>query len=192
MGDVLLQVLFHAVIARQAGAFDIDDVAEVMRQKLVRRHPHVFGDVEVGSAAEVKSNWDRIKEEERGTAQESTLDGVPSGVPALQRASKIQNRAAKVGFDWEEAAQVVPKVREELGELEEVLGDAERGREELGDVLFSVVNLARHLGLDAEIALGQATDRFEARFRRMETDGPLDGLDLDGLNERWDRAKLKD
>ena len=189
LGDVLLQVLFHAVIARQAGAFDIDDVAEVMRQKLVRRHPHVFGDVEVGSAGEVKSNWDRIKEEERGVATESALDGVPSGVPALQRASKIQNRAAKVGFDWEEAAQVLPKVREELGELEEVLGDPAYAREELGDVLFSVVNLARHLGLDPEIALGQATDRFEARFRRMETEGSLDGLDLDGLNERWDRAK---
>ena len=192
LGDVLLQVLFHAVIARQAGAFDIDDVAEVMRQKLVRRHPHVFGDVEVGSAAEVKSNWDRIKEEERGSANESALDGVTSGVPALQRASKIQNRAAKVGFDWDEAAQVLPKVREELDELEEVLGDPERAPEELGDVLFSVVNLARHLGLDPEIALGQATDRFEARFRRMEAEGPLDSLDLDRLNERWDRAKEVD
>jgi tetrapyrrole methylase family protein/MazG family protein len=189
LGDVLLQVLFHAVIARQAGAFDIDDVAEVMRQKLVRRHPHVFGDVEVGSAEEVKSNWDRIKEEERGSASESALDRVTSGVPALHRASKIQNRAAKVGFDWEEATQVIPKVREELGELEEVLTDPARAQQELGDVLFSVVNLARHLGLDPEIALGQATDRFEARFRRMETEGPLDGLDLDGLNQRWDRAK---
>ncbi|MEX1125727.1 MAG: nucleoside triphosphate pyrophosphohydrolase [Acidimicrobiia bacterium] len=189
LGDVLLQVLFHAVIARQAGAFDIDDVAEVMRQKLVRRHPHVFGEVVVGSAEEVKSNWDRIKEEERGAAAESALDGVPSGVPALHRASKIQNRAAKVGFDWEEAAQVLPKVREELGELEEVLTDPVHARQELGDVLFSVVNLARHLGLDPEIALGQATDRFEARFRRMESEGPLDALDLDGLNARWDRAK---
>jgi tetrapyrrole methylase family protein/MazG family protein len=189
LGDVLLQVLFHAVIARQAGAFDIDDVAEVMRRKLVRRHPHVFGDVKVRSAEEVKSNWDRIKQEERGSASESALDGVASGVPALHRASKIQNRAAKVGFDWEEATQVVPKVREELGELEEVLTDASLAQQELGDVLFSVVNLARHLGLDPEIALGQATDRFEARFRRMEAEGPLDGLDLDGLNERWDRAK---
>lgn len=191
LGDVLLQVLFHAVIARQAGAFDIDDVAEVMRQKLVRRHPHVFGEVEVESAQEVKSNWDRIKETERGSATESALDGVPSGVPALHRASKIQNRAAKVGFDWEEAAQVLPRVREELGELEAVLTDPAHAREELGDVLFSVVNLARHLGLDPEIALGQATDRFEARFRRMESEGPLDGLDLEGLNQRWDRAKEK-
>jgi MazG family protein len=189
LGDVLLQVLFHAVIARQAGAFDIDDVAEVMRQKLVRRHPHVFGDVEANSAEEVKVNWDRIKETERGSAAESALDGVASGVPALHRASKIQNRAAKVGFDWEQAAQVLPKVREELEELEEVLSDPVRAQQELGDVLFSVVNLARHLGLDPEIALGQATDRFEARFRRMEAEGPLEGLDLEGLNQRWDRAK---
>jgi tetrapyrrole methylase family protein/MazG family protein len=189
LGDVLLQVLFHAAIARQAGAFDIDDVAEVMRQKLVRRHPHVFGDVEVSSAAEVKSNWDRIKEEERGGARASGLDGVSSGIPALQRASKVQNKAAKVGFDWEAAAQVLPQVREELDELEAVLEDTEQAGSELGDVLFSVVNLARHLGLDPEIALRQATDRFEARFRRMESEGALDGLDLDALNERWDRAK---
>ncbi len=189
LGDVLLQVLFHAAIARQAGAFDVDDVAEVMRQKLVRRHPHVFGDVEVGSAAEVKSNWDRIKEEERGGASESALDGVPVGAPALQRASKVQNRAAKVGFDWEQAAQVLPKVREELDELEAVLDDREQAGSELGDVLFSVVNLARHLGLDPEIALRQATERFETRFRRMEAEGSLHGLDLDGLNQRWDRAK---
>lgn len=189
LGDVLLQVLFHAAIARQVGAFDIDDVAEVMRQKLVRRHPHVFGDVEVASAAEVKSNWDRIKEEERGEVAESALDGVSQGIPALQRASKVQNRAAKMGFDWEEAAQVVPKVREEIDELEAVLDDPDLAASELGDVMFAVVNLARHLGLDPEIALRQATDRFEARFRRMESEGTLDGLDLDGLNERWDRAK---
>ena len=189
LGDVLLQVLFHAVIAREAGVFDIDDVAEVMRQKLVRRHPHVLGEVEAGSAEEVKSNWDLIKEQERGSASGSALDGVPSGVPALHRAAKIQNRAAKVGFDWEKAAEVVPKVREELAELEEVLTDPARAGQELGDVLFSVVNLARHLSLDPEIALGQATDRFEQRFRRMESEGPLQGLDLDGLNERWGRAK---
>ncbi len=189
LGDVLLQVLFHAAIARQTGAFDIDDVGEVMRQKLVRRHPHVFGDVEVSSASEVKSNWDRIKEEERGAPPESALDGVSEGIPALQRASKIQNRAAKLGFDWEEAAQVVPKVREEVDELEAVLDDPGLAGSELGDVMFAVVNLARHLGLDPEIALRQATDRFEIRFRRMESEGALEGLDLDGLNERWERAK---
>jgi ATP diphosphatase len=104
----------------------------------------------------------------------------------------MQNRAAKVGFDWEEAAEVLPQVREELAELEAVLGDPGQASAELGDVLFSVVNLARHLGLDPEISLRQATDRFETRFRRMESHGALDGLDLDGLNERWDQAKREE
>lgn len=189
LGDVLLSVLFHAAIAQQNGVFDIDDVAEVMRQKLVRRHPHVFADVEVGSAAEVKSNWDQIKDEERGDTRDSHMDGVPPGMPALHRASKVQNRAAKVGFDWAEAQEVLPKVREEIDELEEVLSDPERAEAELGDVMFSVVNLARHLGIDSEIALRKAIDRFETRFRSMEDMGPVDGLTLDELNLRWEQSK---
>ncbi len=190
LGDVLLQVLFHSVIARQAGIFDIDDVAEVMRQKLVRRHPHVFGDVDADTPEMVKTNWDQIKREERGDDDdESALDGVPSGMPALHRASKIQNRAAKVGFDWDEAAQVLPIVQGELDELAAAMngdGDIEA---ELGDVMFSIVNLSRHLGLDAELALRSSTGRFEQRFRRMEDDGPLEGLDLLELERRWDTAK---
>lgn len=189
LGDVLLQVLFHEAIARQAGGFNIDSVAEVLRQKLVRRHPHVFGDIDVADATDVKSNWDRIKEEENGGPSASALDGVPEGMPALHRSAKIQNRAAKVGFDWDAASQVVPKVREEIGELEAALdgnGDVEA---ELGDVLFSVVNLARHLGVDPELSLRRATNTFEERFRRMEADGPLDGLDLEQLNRRWESAK---
>jgi tetrapyrrole methylase family protein/MazG family protein len=189
LGDVLLSVLFHAAIARQNGVFDIDDVAEVMRQKLVRRHPHVFGDVDVDSAADVKRNWDQIKDDERGARRESLMDGVPPGMPALQRASKVQNRAAKTGFDWDRAAAVVPKVREELDELDAVLDDPMRAESELGDVLFSVVNLARHLGVDGEVALRGAIERFETRFRQMEAAGPLDGLSLDELNERWEEAK---
>lgn len=190
LGDVLLQVLFHSVIAREAGVFDIDDVAEVMRRKLVRRHPHVFGDVEATTAAEVKANWDRIKEQEGGdTAEMSALDGVPSGMPGLHRASKMQNRAAKVGFDWEEASQVLPKVNEEIDELIAAMAGDGDPEAEIGDVLFTVVNLARHLDLDAEVALRGATDRFEERFRRMEAAGPLDGLDLDALNARWEQAK---
>lgn len=191
LGDVLLQVLFHAAIARQAGAFDIDDAAEVLRQKLVRRHPHVFGDVEVSSPEEVKANWDRIKEEERGSESTSALEGVPPGMPALHRAAKIQNRAAKVGFDWDEAGQVLPKVHEELDELAAAMAGDGDIESELGDVLFSVVNLARHLGLDPEVSLRGAIARFESRFREMETDGPLEGLDLDGLNRRWDEAKRR-
>jgi MazG family protein len=189
LGDVLLSVLFHAAIARENGAFDIDDAAEVMRQKLVRRHPHVFGDVDVASAADVKRNWDEIKDVERGEARQSSMDGVPTGMPAIHRASKIQNRAAKVGFDWSEAAEVIPKVREELDELEVVLDDHDRAESELGDVLFSVINLARHLGLDGEVALRRAIDRFETRFRSMEEMGSMDGLTLDQLNNRWEQAK---
>jgi tetrapyrrole methylase family protein/MazG family protein len=190
LGDVLLQVLFHAAIARQAGAFDIDDVAEVLRRKLVRRHPHVFGDAEAGSAADVKERWDRIKREERGgEPSDSALEGVPTGMPGLHRASKVQNRAAKVGFDWSEASQVIPKVREELDELEAVLDDPDRAESELGDVLFSVINLARHLGLDGEVALRKAIDRFETRFRLMEGAGPMEGVSLEELNRRWEQAK---
>jgi MazG family protein len=189
LGDVLLSVLFHAAIARQNGVFDIDDVAEVMRQKLVRRHPHVFGDIDAETAADVKRNWDQIKDDERGARRDSLMDGVPPGMPALQRASKIQNRAAKAGFDWDEAAAVLPKVREEVDELEAVLDDPTRAESELGDVLFSVVNLARHLGVDGEVALRGAIERFETRFRQMEAAGPLDGLSLGDLNERWEEAK---
>ncbi len=189
LGDVLLSVLFHAAIARENGAFDIDDVAEVMRQKLVRRHPHVFGEVDVDSAADVKRNWDQIKDEERGSGRESQMDGVPSALPAIQRASKIQNRAAKVGFDWSTASDVVPKIREELDELDAVLADPREAESELGDVLFSVINLARHLGIDGELALRGAVDRFETRFRSMESAGSLDGLTLDELDRRWEQAK---
>lgn len=189
LGDVLLQVLFHEAIAREAGAFDIDGVAEVLRQKLVRRHPHVFGDVEVADAGEVKENWDRIKREESGGVPGSALAGVPEGMPALQRASKVQNRAAKVGFDWEKASQVVLKVREEVDELETAIAGHGDVAAELGDLLFSVVNLARHLGLDPEVSLRRATAKFEDRFHRMEGAGPLEGLGIDELNRRWDSVK---
>ena len=196
LGDVLLSVLFHSAIAREAGVFDVDDVAEVLRRKLVRRHPHVFGDVRVASAAEVKTNWDRIKANEaQGVGHDpddgstSALDGVPPGMPAMQRASKLQNRAAKVGFDWEDATGVMAKVREELEELADALGEAGDMPAELGDLLFSVMNLARHVDVDPELALIGAIHRFEARFRSMEAEGPLDGLSLAELDERWERAK---
>ena len=188
LGDVLLQVLFHAAIASESGAFDIDDVAEVMRRKLVRRHPHVFGNVEATSPEEVKANWDRIKEAERGESLASALDGVPAGMPALHRAPKVQNRAAKVGFDWEEASQVVVRIREEIDELEAALGDRDLVASELGDLLFSVVNLARQLEVDSELALVGAINRFEGRFRRMEQEGSLTGLTLAELKDRWDHA----
>ena len=189
LGDVLLQVLFHEAIGRQGGYLDIDSVAEVMRQKLVRRHPHVFGDVVADTPEEVKANWDRIKAGEQGGSAGSALDGVPEGMPALHRSAKIQNRAAKVGFDWDEASQVLPKIHEELEELEVEIrsnGDVEG---EFGDVVFSMVNLARHLGVDVELALRSSTRRFEERFRIMEADGPLEGLGIEELDRRWEQAK---
>ena len=189
LGDVLLQVLFHSNIARQDGAFDIEDVAEILRQKLVRRHPHVFGDVEVEDAEEVKANWEQIKETERGAARRSILDGVPLGLPALERAAKVQRRAADVGFDWPRAAPVLDKLSEEVEELREAIEEVNRVPEELGDVLFTVVNLARHLNVDPEIALRGAIERFTSRFGAMETMGSLDGLSLAELDERWERAK---
>lgn len=188
LGDVLLQILFHTVIAAERGAFDVDDVGERLRRKLVRRHPHVFGDVEVADAAEVKRNWDRIKAEEKGEA-DSLLDGVPRGMPALSRAVEIQQRAAKVGFDWPDSGGVVEKIREELEELTRELDRPQRAAEELGDLLFSVVNLARRLGADPEVVLRRATERFERRFREMERMGPMEGVGLEELDRRWEAVK---
>ena len=190
LGDVLLQVLFHAVMAREAGIFDIEDVAEGLRRKLVRRHPHVFSDVKVDSAEQVKANWEQIKKQEKPSgADQSLLDGVPVSMPALARAAKIQRRAAQVGFDWSDVHPVVEKVAEELEELREVLSDPPAARREFGDLLFACVNLARHLQVDPETTLRRAVARFCERFRNMEGEGPLEGLNVDQLEERWERAK---
>ncbi len=190
LGDVLLQVLFHTVIARERAVFDIEDVAENLRRKLVRRHPHVFGDVEVSSAAEVKANWDAIKARERGDEEpRSLLADIPVSMPALGRAAKVGRRAAKVGFDWPDVGGVVDKVAEELAEVTGVLDEPERVVDEVGDLLFAVVNLARHVGVEPEAALRRATDRFIRRFQAMERQGPLDGLDLVELERRWQAAK---
>jgi tetrapyrrole methylase family protein/MazG family protein len=189
LGDVLLQVLFHAAIAAEAGAFDIDDVGQRLRHKLVRRHPHVFGDVEVADASAVRRNWDEIKKAEKPGDATSLLDSVPGRLPALARAGESQRRAATVGFDWSEAGPVLAKIREELDELEAELLDSSRAEAELGDVLFSVVNLARHLGIEPELALRRSSHRFEERFRAMEAMGPLEGLSLEELDARWESAK---
>ncbi len=189
LGDVLLQVLFHSNISRQAAGFDIEDVAENLRQKLVRRHPHVFGEVEVADADEVKANWEQIKDTERGLTRESVLDGIPAGMPGLERAAKLQRRAADVGFDWPDVPPVLDKLLEEVEELRGALDEGMRVQEELGDILFTVVNLARHLKVEPELALRGAIDRFISRFRAMEAMGPLDGLGLAELDERWNRAK---
>ncbi len=160
VGDVLLQVLFQSAIGADSGSFDIDDVAEVLRQKLVRRHPHVFGDVEVADAAEVKSNWDRIKEEEKGGGTRSALDGVPPGMPALHRAAKVQNRVSKSGREVE--VRGLDQVASELSTLEN--GTAGDGEEIVGQALFAIVDYTRRVGIDPEIALRRAIERFEADF----------------------------
>lgn len=186
LGDMLLQVVFHSNLAAEAGAFDIDEVAETLRRKLVRRHPHVFGDVSVADAGEVEVNWERLKQAEK--ERSSLMDDVPASLPALARAAKLQRRAASVGFDWQQAEPVLGKLREEVEELERAAGGVELAHE-LGDVLFTVVNLARHLNLDPETALRQAADRFADRFRRMEAAGTLDGLSPEELEDRWRAAK---
>ena len=189
LGDVLLQVIFHANLASEVGAFDFEDVAETSRRKLVRRHPHVFGDVEVTDADEVVANWQAIKSEDK--APSSLMDGVPNGSPGLMRAVKLQQRASRVGFDWPSASEVVRDVEEELAELVEVL-DQPEAADELGDVLFAAANLARHLDVDPEVALRRAVARFESRFRRMEELGDLEAADADGLNRLWEIAKAEE
>ena len=193
LGDVLLSVLFHAAIARQNGVFDIDDVAEVMRQKLVRRHPHVFGEVDVDSAADVKRNWDQIKDEERGSERESQMDGVPRALPAIQRASKVQNRAAKVGFDWSEASEVLPKVREEIDELEEVLNDPIRGRVGVGrcPVLGDQSGPSSRHRRRARLARGGRSirDPISAQWRRWAR---RQGCHLEGLDRALGPGQEKD
>lgn len=188
LGDLLLQVLFHSEIAT---SFGVEDVAENLRQKLVRRHPHVFGSVIAGSPEEVKANWERIKEDERGHTPSSALDGVPAGMPALERAAKLGRKAAAVGFDWPDPGPVFEKISEEVDELRAAVaaGDSEAVQAELGDLLFAVVNLARHLKLDPELALTRTIREFIRRFQEMEKAGSLDGLDLAQLDARWEAAK---
>ena len=187
LGDLLMQVVFHSTLATEAGAFGVEEVAEAIRRKLVRRHPHVFGEVEADSAERVLANWETLKQEEKG--RESRLDGVSRSLPALARSHELQARAAAVGFDWPDLQGVIAKVEEEMGELLADRDDPDRARHELGDLLFSVVNLARHLGIDAEQALRAAADRFERRFRTVEEGGSLSGLTLEEMDRRWDAAK---
>ncbi len=197
LGDLLLQVVFHAQIGRDEGRFDFDAVAREVAAKLVRRHPHVFGDDRCADSAAVLTRWDEIKRAEKGGAAASVLDGLPPGLPALLRAQKVQKKAAKIGFDWDDAAPVFTKVREELAEAESVLSDPAKLEDEIGDVLFSVVNLARKLRVDAEPALHRATEKFSRRFRAVEALARerglvLDGLSLAELDKLWDEVKARE
>jgi ATP diphosphatase len=180
LGDLLFQVVFHARMAEEAGQFAFDDVAKAIAEKMVRRHPHVFGTTEIASAEAQTTAWEALKAAERRSravaqgvdaASYSALDGVGVALPALTRAAKIQGRAARVGFDWPELAPVFDKIAEEIAEVRvEVAegGAIERVEDEVGDLLFAVVNLSRHLKIDPETALRNATSKFERRFRRVE------------------------
>jgi tetrapyrrole methylase family protein/MazG family protein len=181
LGDLLLQVTFHAQIAAEAGRWDVDDVAAGLVDKLVHRHPHVFGEVEVAGAEEVLVNWERLKAEEAG-GRKSVGDDIPASLPALARAAKVQRRAAGWGFVWPTVADAMAKVREEVGELEEAAGDPHRAEDELGDVLLAVVAVARLLDLDAESALRRATSRFADRFEATAALAAARGLDLASLD----------
>lgn len=197
LGDLLFQVVFHARMAEEAGAFNFDDVAGVIAEKMVRRHPHVFGDEEQRAAGKADGSWEAIKELERSDAEdESALAGVARALPALKRAQKLGKRAARVGFDWPDRQGVQHKIHEEFDELERAVGTRNPAgiEEEFGDLLFAVVNLARHLDIDPEKALSGANVKFERRFREMEHEITENGKNIKdlslGVMERyWRLAK---
>jgi MazG family protein len=203
LGDLLLQVVFMGELARAEGAFGPDDVVRAIVEKLVRRHPHVFGEIQVSGSQEVLTNWEKIKTEEYG--DRGVLAGLPRAFPALARAQRMSEKVSKVGFDWPDARGSRSKVSEELGELDEAVqgGSAERIESELGDVLFALVNFARHQGVNAEQALRKTADKFASRFAHVEArvkeqhggfprdkDGkPTRGLSLETLDGYWNEAK---
>jgi tetrapyrrole methylase family protein/MazG family protein len=187
LGDLLFQVAFHATLAAEQGAFTLADVARNVHDKLVHRHPHVFGQVTADTPGQVMQNWEQIKKAEKG--RESIMDGIPGDLPSLLHAHKVQRKAATVGFDWRSVDDVYPKVLEELEEVR-----AEPSDEEVGDLLFAVVNLARHLDVDPEAALRAATAKFRDRFREVERlaeerDLDLTLLDMAGLDGLWEEVK---
>ncbi len=196
LGDLLLQVVFHARMAEEAGFFAFDDVAAAIADKMVRRHPHVFGDAEIASVAAQNAAWEAHKARERearGEAQ-SVLDGVALALPALLRAAKLSRRAARIGFDWPDADDVIDKIEEELDEIQDALDDgADRAilEEEVGDLLFAAANLARKLDIEPETALRRATAKFERRFRQVEALAKERGIgaDLAALEDLWEEIK---
>jgi tetrapyrrole methylase family protein/MazG family protein len=196
LGDLLLQVVFHAVIGEEHGKFTIDQIIDSLNDKLIRRHPHVFTDLKVKDIDQLIENWDRIKKMEKGTARQSALSGIPSHLPALLKAQKISEKAARVGFDWSHVDEVFAKVLEELKEFEETMldGDQERMEAELGDLLFAIANLGRFLQLNPEDALRKTIARFTKRFEHIENSLHAAKRDireatLDEMEELWEEAK---
>ncbi len=198
LGDLLFQVVYHARMAEEQGAFSFDDVDVAIRDKLIRRHPHVFGDERITDAEAQTIAWETHKSRERiakGDDTQSVLDQIPAGLPALIRAGKLGKKAASVGFDWPDISGVVDKIREEVMEFEEVIGgDASREEEELGDLLFAVVNLCRHRDVDPEAALRRSNRKFDSRFRRVEAALAEQGREardssIQDLEALWQQAK---
>ena len=201
LGDLLFQVVFHAQLAREAGAFGFEEVVDAIAGKMIRRHPHVFGDGIDTSRAEQSQRWEEMKAAERAESGsgESLLDDIPVALPALTRAAKLQRRAARGGFDWPNADEVIEKIAEELGELKEAVEADNRDGidDELGDLLFSVVNLARHVGADPERCARSANAKFERRFRELERRATADGacaetLTLAELDKLWTEIKAEE
>jgi len=195
LGDLLLQVVLHAQVADEAGEFDISDVLKAISAKMVRRHPHVFGEVQVSGAREVLANWETIKKGEK-EERKTMFDGIPRHMPALQAAQEVQGRAARIGFDWKELQPVLDKVEEEIRELKAARSSAET-QAELGDLLFALVNAARHLGVNAEMALQSASGKFVRRFTRMEELAREQGVELSSLDlarqdALWNHAKAEE
>ena len=191
MGDILVQVVFHAQMARETGEFTIEEVLTGISDKLVRRHPHVFGEATASDAREVERTWDALKEKEG--ARNSPVEGIPRELPSLAYAQLMQDRVGRVGFEWEEVSGVLDKLVEEVGELKEAADDDERAME-FGDLLFTVVNLARWMGIHAEDSLRQANVRFQRRYEKMESLARERGLDfkqlpLDEKEALWQEAK---
>lgn len=195
LGDVLLQVVFHARIEEEQGHYDLNAVADGVCKKLILRHPHVFGNVEVADSAEVLQNWDKIKRvEKHQSTVTSSLESVARSLPALWRAEKLQKKAAKVGFDWVSVEGAMDKIDEEAGELRQVLGDPDRAAEELGDLLFSCVNVARFIKADPEEILRAASDKFLSRFSRLEAQATVRGRRLEDMTPEemdavWEEIK---
>ena len=198
LGDVLMNLVFHAQLAKEKNYFNFQDVARAISEKMVNRHPHVFGDSDAVTAEDVEKQWQEIKKKEKAE-RESVLDGIPKSLPPLQRAFKIQKKAAKTGFDWANLSGVLDKIKEEVNELEEAVQqkDKQHIQEELGDLIFSLVNYSRHLEIDAGDALNSTNNKFIRRFTRLEKICKKEGKDLAALSlqemdEIWDRIKLSE
>jgi tetrapyrrole methylase family protein/MazG family protein len=200
LGDLLLQIVFHSQLGTETGAFTVADVVDALSNKMVRRHPHVFGDAVIEDVDAQWKNWEHLKSQEAtGRKRKSRLEGIPRHLGALQRGQRMQEKASRVGFDWVDAQQVVDKLAEELGELADARREKQDDahvREELGDVLFTLVNLSRALGIDAETAMREANQKFYKRFTFMEQRAAQSGkaladMSIDELEELWQLAKIQ-